>query len=229
MDLGGGRCFLEETVLAARPAVGLKSLERRLYQRLRNRGIDVVEVLKTERVAIPMGLAVPDRNQPINGFGGAASMVHPATGYMVGRVLQAAGPLASAIARQLGDGRADPRRAARAGWMAIWPDELLRTRELLLFGLEALLTLDADETRAFFDAFFNLDRAQWSRYLSGTAAPGLTAQTMLHLFRHASPALRFRLVRGALSPQAAHLLRAIAHGASNASSPSIARKRGKAP
>ena len=33
-------------------------------------------------------LPLPDRNQPVLAFGGAASMVHPASGYMVGSLLR---------------------------------------------------------------------------------------------------------------------------------------------
>jgi lycopene beta-cyclase len=209
MEMGGGRYFLEETVLAARPRVDIKTLKDRLDRRLKSRGIEVVEVLDTERVAIPMGFAVPDLNQAVIGFGAAASMVHPATGYMLGRVLQAAKPLARALAEQLGRAGADPRRAARVGWESIWPNELLRTRELLIFGLGALLRLDAGQTRGFFEAFFNLEEALWAAYLSGSAAPGETARAMLDVFRQAPPTIRLGMMRGAFSPQLVHLLRAI--------------------
>lgn len=208
MNMGGGRYFLEETVLASRPAFKIERLQHRLATRLEMRGVEVVEVLETERVAFPMGLDLPISNPFILGFGGAASMVHPATGYMVGRALQAAQPLAFAIAEELGRAGGDPMRAVAAGREAIWPQSTRRSRELLLFGLETLLKLNADETRVFFNAFFRLAPAQWAAYLSGTASPAEITQMMLEVFRHLPPALKIQFARAGFSKQAAYLLRA---------------------
>ena len=48
----------------------------------------------------PMNLPLPDLSQPVLAFGGAASMVHPASGYMVGSLLRRAS-LAEAVAEAL--------------------------------------------------------------------------------------------------------------------------------
>ncbi len=212
MDMGEGVYFLEETVLAASPPFKIEALKERLAKRLEMRGVEVVEVLETERVVIPMGLDLHEKEPLILAFGGAASMVHPATGYMVGRVFEAAGPLADALAGELsgemGKENGSGERAVLAARAAIWPESVRRTRALMMFGLETLLKLDAGETRAFFEAFFRLEPADWAAYLSGTAAPGQIARMMLVLFRDISPALRFQFARAGFSSQAVHLLRA---------------------
>ena len=48
-----------------------------------------------------MNLPLPYRNQPLLAFGGAASMVHPASGYMVGALLRRAPTLAKHLAQAI--------------------------------------------------------------------------------------------------------------------------------
>ena len=184
MQLDDQRYFLEETSLVARPPVEFDTLERRLNRRMTARGVTVDRVVETERVSFPMGQPLPTSDQPVVGFGAAAGMVHPATGYMVGPML----------------GRAD---------RVVWPSELRRTRHLLTFGLETLLGLEADVLRDFFDAFFQLDRTDWGVYMSGEGPPAATARIMATVFRHASIGLRGELLRRALSREAYHLVRAL--------------------
>jgi lycopene beta-cyclase len=85
-DLGEGVYFVEETSLAIAPPMSFEMLERRLHQRLAARGIKVTAVHEVERCIFPMTLPLPDLHQPIVAFGGAASMVHPATGLYGRRV-----------------------------------------------------------------------------------------------------------------------------------------------
>ena len=40
------------------------------------------------KVPFPMNLPLPIKKQFVLGFGGAASMVHPASGYMIGSLLK---------------------------------------------------------------------------------------------------------------------------------------------
>ena len=88
MDLGDGVFFVEETSLALAPGVPYDVLKQRLQQRLDLRGVEITEVIHEEFCLFPMNLPLPDRNQPVLAFGGAASMVHPASGYMVGSLLR---------------------------------------------------------------------------------------------------------------------------------------------
>ncbi|MFB6351005.1 MAG: lycopene cyclase family protein [Bradymonadaceae bacterium] len=214
MELGEGRRLYEETVLVSRPNLSFQPLEARLRRRLRARGVADREILDLEHVVIPMGRPLPDLepNRGLLPFGAAAEMVHPATGYMVGRTLLAAEPMADAVAdtlRRRSESGACP-AAVRAGWQAIWPRDLVRTRHLLTFGMEALLAMDARQTHAFFDTFFSLPRADWCHYLSGRAGPARTARIMTRVFSRASLSMKAHLTKIAFSPQIRHLFRSLA-------------------
>lgn len=189
MDLGGGRVLLEETSLARRPALDHEVLGARLERRLDRLGTRLEERVGVERVLIPMGGPLPRRDHPVVGFGAAAGMVHPATGYQVGAALSRAPALADALARALDAPDAAPATAAAAGWRAVWPDDLLRQRALHRVGLESLLRLDAGATRRFFRAFFALPQQRWSGFLSGEASASGLATTMLSLFARLPPGL----------------------------------------
>lgn len=93
MDLGDGLFFVEETSLALAPPVPFEVLKDRLHLRLAHGGIQVEQVEHEEFCLFPMNLPLPDLSQQVVGFGGAASMVHPASGYMVGSLLRRAPPL----------------------------------------------------------------------------------------------------------------------------------------
>jgi lycopene beta-cyclase len=205
--MGGGVFFAEETSLAACPAVPLELLERRLHMRLATQGITVRETHHIERCLFPMNLPLPDMRLPIMGYGGAASMVHPASGYQVGAALRYAPLVANAVAAALGAG-GDPAQAARAAWGALWPAERLRRRGLYLFGLACLLRFDTAQLQKHFTTFFHLPLAQWSGYLSDRLTTPELVQTMLRLFIQAPWPLRTALARSAGS-EAALLLRTL--------------------
>ncbi len=191
MRLGDGRWFLEETVLAARPAVAIGDLKTRLEARLAERGVEIVKVYETERCVIPMGEAIPKTTPGTFSFGAAASYVHPATGYSIARTLRAAPDVARGIVEVLGGA---PEKNA---WHHVWPAPQLDARRFYNFGLEALLGMDADTTRRFFDSFFNLPKDQWTAYLADTCGPAEVASTMLKLYVQVSPALKWELTRAA--------------------------------
>jgi lycopene cyclase-like protein len=194
MDLGEGRIFVEETSLAARPPVRLEALRTRLTRRLEAGGTPPTSVLTEEQVRFPMGGPLPARDQPVIAFGAAAGMVHPATGYSVGAALRRAPTVAAALASALGAAGATTASVARAGWAAVWPDDLVRQRALHSYGLETLLGMDRTTLQAFFEAFFSLPRDRWVGYLSGAPSSGSLAATMLEVFRRAAPPLRRRLL-----------------------------------
>ncbi|MFB6262513.1 MAG: lycopene cyclase family protein [Bradymonadaceae bacterium] len=203
----GGRLY-EETALVSRPKLAFTPLAERLEERLERRGLDGLEPLDTERVIIPMGRRPPEVS-PAAGvlpFGAAAEMVHPATGYMVGRTLRAAPQLAETVADALETGGAAD--AVAEGWRRLWPADLIRTRRLLRFGMEALISMDRAATADFFDAFFSLPASDWRAYLSGTASPGRIARIMWRLYASAPWALRRRLTTHAIWSEPRRLLRA---------------------
>ena len=208
MDLGNGLFFAEETSLAHRPGLGLAVLKGRLERRLAHYGICITEVSEEEHCRFPMNVPLPDLTQRTVGFGGAASMVHPASGYLMASTLRRAPELATAVAQTLEQG-APPERVAAAAWRALWPKERVRARELYLFGLEALLTLDSAQLKDFFGAFFNLSPELWQGYLSGIHGAGGVAKTMTAMFQHAPNSVRLPLLRASFGPTRTHLIRAL--------------------
>jgi lycopene cyclase-like protein len=191
MDLGGGRFFVEETSLAQAPPVGYATLQERLQRRLAHRGVRVEQVEHEEFCLFPMNLPLPDLTQPVLGFGGAASMVHPASGYMVGSLLRRAPAVAQAVAALL---RAEPAagsaRLAQAGWQALWPLELRRKHALYQFGLEKLMRFSEPQLRAHFATFFSLPDDQWYGFLANTATLPELLAAMLRLFSQAPWSVR---------------------------------------
>lgn len=194
MDLGNGVYFVEETSLARCPAVPFDTLEKRLHQRLAHHGVTVTEVHHTEHCLFPMNMPLPRFDQPVVGFGGAASMVHPATGYMVGAMLRRAPGVAAAIATTLQSPQASPTAIAEAAWSALWSKEKLRKHYLYLFGLEKLMRFDTPQIHHFFTAFFNLPRAQWAGFLADTLPLPDLLGAMLNLFGKAPNDVRLGLV-----------------------------------
>ena len=195
MGLEGGRYFVEETSLVRRPGLPFEVLRERLHRRLAYRGVAVQEVTETEYCLFPMGLPLPDLTQRVVGFGGAASMVHPASGYMMASVLKAAPELAGGVARGLD--KTSLETLSHQAWQTIWPASKVRQRSLYLFGLEALLRLDGAQLQNFFSAFFELPTPLWQGYLSGTLSVKEQAEAMTRLFAYAPNQVRVPLTRTA--------------------------------
>jgi lycopene beta-cyclase len=194
-DFGEDVYFVEETSLAMAPPVSFELLERRLHQRLAARGISVTAVHEVERCIFPMTLPLPDLHQPIVAFGGAASMVHPATGYMVGALLRRAPGLATAIATALQDPQAEPATIARAGWQELWNRDRLRKYYLYRFGLEKLMRFDEVLLKQHFDTFFSLPQNQWAGFLADTLSTPELLAAMVRLFAIAPNSLRWGLMQ----------------------------------
>ena len=184
--------LVEETVLAATPAIEPIALLPRLSARLgRHPDSVLADALRTEYVRIPLGGSRPTSDQPIVAFGAAAGYVHAATGFSVAASIRAAPRVAAALTTALssGSGVIDTQPVAEA----VWPTQLRRTRVLHDFGLEVLLDLDDDDVRAFFDAFFELSADDWSAYLRVDTPPTDVSAVMARLFRSSSWQVRRRL------------------------------------
>ncbi|MFQ6537488.1 MULTISPECIES: lycopene beta cyclase [Aphanothece] len=194
MDLGEGCFFVEETSLALAPPLPFETLKARLAQRLTHRGITITAVEHEEWCLFPMNLALPDLDQPVLAFGGSASMVHPASGYLVGSLLRRAPGLARAVAAALADPHASPAALAAAGWHALWPLELRRKQALYQFGLEKLMRFEAPQLRAFFASFFALPAEQWYGFLSNTLTLPALLAAMVRLFATAPAGVRWGLM-----------------------------------
>ena len=182
MDFGEGVFFAEETSLALAPAVPYDVLKDRLLRRLALRGITVDQVQHEEFCLFPMNLPLPDLQQRVVGFGGSASMVHPASGYMVGSLLRRAPTLAEAIAAGLQDPQIRGQQLAVQAWQALWPLELQRKHALYRFGLEKLMRFSEPQLRAHFRTFFGLPQEQWYGFLTNTLSLSQLIAAMVRLF-----------------------------------------------
>ena len=202
MDLGDGVFFVEETSLALAPAVPYDVLKQRLQQRLDHRGVQITEVIHEEFCLFPMNLPLPDRSQPVLAFGGAASMVHPASGYMVGALLRRGPGLADALTAALADPSLGSADLARRGWQGLWPMELVLRHQLYQFGLGRLMGFNERLLRTHFSTFFSLAREDWFGFLTNTLPLPRLMGVMLRLFALSPWELRRGLVLGAAQRQA---------------------------
>ena len=202
MDMGDGVFFVEETSLALAPPLSESELLQRLQARLSQRGVLVSQILHEEHCLFPMDLPLPDLYQPVLGFGSAASMVHPASGYMIGSLLRRAPVVAAAIVAAL-DQQPELGSAAlaRRGWQALWPTEMVWRHRLFQFGLARLMAFDEERLRWFFQSFFSLPTEEWSGFLANTLPLPRLMTAMLHLFMIAPANVRRGLILGMPSDQ----------------------------
>ena len=184
--LSRDRVFVEETVLIGRPEVPVARLQDRLYRRLSRLGVSIENIEHTEQCRIQMIGPQPVFGQRTVGFGAAAGMIHPATGYHLARL---------------------PATAARAAWSALWPAERRQQWALYRFGAKVLCELDGDDTRRFFSAFFAIEPALWSGFLSATLSPLSLARAMATVFSAASLSTRRQLLSAGASGSGLELLR----------------------
>ena len=168
MDLGNETYFVEETSLASYPALSQDRLKKRLFSRLENKGIKINEIYHEENCLFPMNLPLPFKKQFVLGFGGAASMVHPASGYMIGSLLRRAPLLAEKLAIYLKEPNQNSIELASKGWEVLWPYELTQRHKLYQYGLQRLMRFDESKLRSFFSSFFKLSTKEWVGFLTNT-------------------------------------------------------------
>jgi len=194
IPLGGGAMLLEETSLARRPGLPMPVLRRRLHARLHHHGIAVPPDAGTEKVHFRVD-SPRHRASGVLGFGAAAPLVHPASGFSLAAALTLAPAVAGAIAARWPSGPAAALAAAQA---VVWSPQALAVHRLRRIGLEALLRMPPPEVVDFFEVFFALpDRHQWA-YLGDRDDLAGTAATMAALFTRSDWRLRYRLVGPAL-------------------------------
>ncbi|NER00770.1 MAG: lycopene cyclase family protein [Cyanothece sp. SIO2G6] len=195
MDLGDDIFFVEETSLAACPAVSFDVLKQRLQKRLALHGVQLLELHDEEYCLFPMNAPMPPFDQAVIGFGGSASMVHPATGYMVGALLRRAPMLAQAIATTLDQTNVSSAHLSAAAWSALWSGDRLRKYYIYLFGLENLMRFDQARLCRFFNSFFDLPQTQWAGFLADTLPIPDLLIAMLNLFGRAPNSVRLGLMQ----------------------------------
>lgn len=190
LPLSDEELFVEETVLLTALRPTWEHLEERLRERLDGMGLRG-ELTLEERCRIPMDPALP-AHAFLLGFGAAAAMVHPATGYQLGAAAALAGPLADCLADTLHE-PLEP--AVSAGWSVLWPPHRRHTRSMYLFGAEFLAGLDHVDLQRFFAVFFQIPAAKLRRYLSHDAKVSDVASTMLAVYGRVPADLRWALTR----------------------------------
>lgn len=187
IPLDGGRLLLEETCLAAAPALGIDELKTRLHRRLGRRGVQPgvwENPLEREVVRIPMR----GRNRPAPGgavaVGTAGRGGHIVSGYSVAHSLDRAAGLAEAIAAG-GTPQADPRG----------PSDVVRR-----FALRSLLRLDASTTIDLFEGFGQLEPHRQRAFLRRSSSAPALLGAMWAMFRSMPTASRLRLIRATFGP-----------------------------
>jgi lycopene beta-cyclase len=198
VPLGRGAVLLEETSLARRPGLPVPILRRRLHARLARHGVTAPADAPRETVRFPVD-SPRHRTPGVLGFGAAAPLVHPASGFSVATALRLAPAVAAAIAGRLPAG---PAAALAAAQGVVWPVGSGAVHRFRRTGLEALLRMPPAEVPAFFEVFLALPpRHRWA-YLTGRDDVPGTAATMRAVFADADWRLRARLVAPALLPPA---------------------------
>lgn len=194
VPLGGDRVLVEETSLARRPGLPLSTLRRRLHARLARYGIAAPKDAGAERVSFRVDHP-RHRGRGVLGFGAAAPLIHPATGYSLAASLQLAPRVAEVLATHL-PGRPD--RALAAAQEVVWPRSAEMIRRIRGIGLEALLRLPPDDVPGFFERFFELPEAHRWTYLTSRDDVRGTLAAMSCLFRESDNRLRWQLVTPAI-------------------------------
>lgn len=193
VPLGGGRILVEETSLARRPGLPLATLRRRLEARLAHHGIAVPKDVRSEKVSFRVDHP-RHCGAGVLGFGAAAPLIHPATGFSVAASLR----LAPQVARVIAENLPDPVRALQAADATVWSPAAKVIHRVRRIGLEALLRMPPDEVPTFFEQFFTLPEAHRWAYLTARDDIGGTTAAMAALFRESNWRMRRHLVLPAL-------------------------------
>lgn len=196
VPLGEGRVLVEETSLARRPGLPLSTLRRRLHARLTRHGIVAPKDARSEKVSFRVDHP-RHRGCGVLGFGAAAPLIHPATGFSVAASLALAPQVAEALATHLPEGSD---KALAAAQDTVWPRAAQVVHRLRRIGLEALLRMPPQEVPGFFEQFFTLPDAHRWTYLTARDDLWGNIATLGYLFRKSNGRLRRRLVMPAVLP-----------------------------
>jgi lycopene beta-cyclase len=198
IPLAGDRVLLEETSLARRPGLDLDTLAARLRARLAAHRIQPPADAAREVVRFPLDLP-RHRAAGVLGFGAAAPLTHPATGYQLAEALRLAPEVAGVVAGALGAGSgAGSGAALAAAGKLLWPASARAVHLVRRRGLESLLRLPAERLPEFFEGFFRLPEARRRTYLSDRTDLRGTAAAMVGMFGTTGWPVRLRLIGSSL-------------------------------
>ncbi|WP_370332421.1 lycopene cyclase family protein [Mycolicibacterium hippocampi] len=196
VPLGGGQVLVEETSLARRPALPLPTLRRRLHARLARHGVHPPADARSEKVSFRVDHP-RHRGAGVLGFGAAAPLIHPATGFSLAASLRLAPQVAASLAAHLPDG---PEKALAAARKTVWPLDARVVHHFRRIGLEALLRMRPADVPGFFEQFFALPEAHRWTYLTARDDVRGNVAALTSLFQTSNGRLRRHLVTSALRP-----------------------------
>lgn len=194
IPLGGGRVLVEETSLARRPGLPLSTLRRRLLARLAHHGVGPQSDARSEKVLFRVDHQ-RHRGPGVLGFGAAAPLIHPATGFSLAASLRLAPEVAAALAAYLPGA---PDDALAAAQRVVWPRDARVVHRVRRIGLESLLRMPPDDVPGFFEQFFALPEPHRWTYLTARDDIRGTVAAMNCLFRISNGRLRRHLVTSAI-------------------------------
>jgi lycopene epsilon-cyclase len=120
----------------------------------------------------------------------------------VSKTLLSVRSLVDTLAEELQGGAAggevDADAVAEKVWRSVWPDDELRMRTFMCFGMETLMELDIKGTRQFFETFFQMGQDIWGGFLSWRIKPAGLVRLGAVLFFKFSNYMRFNFVWSAL-------------------------------
>eukprot|EP00746_Dinoflagellata_sp_MGD_P005131 gnl/MRDRNA2_/MRDRNA2_109938_c0_seq1.p1 gnl/MRDRNA2_/MRDRNA2_109938_c0~~gnl/MRDRNA2_/MRDRNA2_109938_c0_seq1.p1 ORF type:complete len:641 (+),score=72.68 gnl/MRDRNA2_/MRDRNA2_109938_c0_seq1:75-1997(+) len=190
------KVFLEETCLVSKVQIPFDELKRRLYRRLSNLNISIPQsaIIEEEASWIPLGGALPKAPQKVIGFGAAAGLVHPASGYSIVSSLQKAGPLADIIAEDIRDPSINPSHLTDRAWAYLWSAENRRKLAFYEYGSEVIAKLPVQTLQEFMKAFFALPTEWWQGFLSKELSSVMLVPLALTMWAHGDLSLKLALM-----------------------------------
>ena len=128
--------FWEETSLVGRGKrmLSFDECKKRAYRRLAHHNINILAVEDEEYCYIPMGGELPDLTQRTVGFGGAANMVHPSTGYQANRMFAASTDLAAVVGEGIRN-KIMPDEISSNCYKALWNSQNRNQRDFQVSNL----------------------------------------------------------------------------------------------
>jgi len=203
------KVFVEETCLISKVQVPFDELKRRLYQRLEQRlniTVKPEDIIEEEASWIPLGGPLPKVPQPVLGFGAAAGLVHPASGYSIVNSLSKAGPVADAIVEGLQSG--DQEHRADNAWGVLWSAEQRRKMAFYQFGAEMISKMPLPLLQDFMRTFYELPAPLWKGFLSHKLSSPMMVPFALAMFVQGSKDLRHALISELASKEGVRMLEA---------------------
>lgn len=194
VPLGEGQVLVEETSLARRPGLPLPTLRRRLLRRLAHHDVHPPNDARAEKVFFRVDHP-RHRGTGVLGFGAAAPLIHPATGFSLAASLRLAPRVADTLVAHLPGA---PDQALAAAQETVWPLGARVVHQMRRIGLEALLRMPPDDVPGFFEQFFSLPEQHRWTYLTSRDDLRGTVAAMNCLFRVSSGRLRRHLVTPAV-------------------------------